>query len=363
MNRTSGAEMGVLIVSCILAAILGFAAQRASICNVKAVAEVMTSRTGYMFACIFKSVLWVLVLTVPFLMLMPTAGSRLTGWQLSIGTLLGGFVFGLGAAMNGACAFSTLARLADGQLAMLGTLAGFVLGILACLSLVGSGWLPAPSPSPSMVGPLIAFAIVINLLLIAWVCYEGIRLWRTRWPQSRIVDLLLAGQYRLSTAAMLIGLANGGLYLIHGAWGYTETLHQTTEAAVFGGDFPSPQRWLLFAAMPLGMVLSTWQRGSLRVDWRPQFGWIRNIVGGILMGLGAALIPGGNDALVLYAIPSLSPQAIPSYLAMTLGIASALMAMRFVLGIETRVECRGDICIAEAAPRPSAFPQSARLTS
>jgi len=354
--------MGVLIVSCILAAILGFAAQRASICNVKAVAEAITSRTGYMFACIFKSVLWVFVLTVPFLMLMPTAGARLTGWQLSIGTLLGGFVFGLGAAINGACAFSTLARLADGQLAMLGTLGGFVLGILGYFSLVGSGWLTPPSPSPSMVGPLIASAMVIDLLLIAWVCYEGIRLWRTR-PQSRIVDLLLARQYRLSTAAMLIGLANGGLYLIYGAWGYTGTLHQTAEAALFGRDQPSPQRWFLFAAMLLGMVLSTWQRGSLRVDWRPQFAWARNFVGGLLMGLGAALIPGGNDALVLYGIPSLSPHAIPSYLAMTLGIASAQMAMRFGLGIETHVECRGDICIADAAPRPSAFPQSARLTS
>ena len=142
MNRISGAEMGVLIVSCVLAAILGFAAQRASICNVKAVAEVMTSRTGYMFACIFKSMLWVFVLTVPFLMLMPTAGARLTGWQLSIGTLLGGFVFGLGAAMNGACAFSTLARLADGQLAMLGTLAGFVLGILPVSRLLAPAGCP-----------------------------------------------------------------------------------------------------------------------------------------------------------------------------------------------------------------------------
>jgi len=151
--------------------------------------------------------------------------------------------------------------------------------------------------------------MVIDLLLIAWVCYEGIRLWRTR-PQSRIVDLLLARQYRLSTAAMLIGLANGGLYLIYGAWGYTGTLHQTAEAALFGRDQPSPQRWFLFAAMLLGMVLSTWQRGSLRVDWRPQFAWARNFVGGLLMGLGAALIPGGNDALVLYGIPSLSPHAM-----------------------------------------------------
>src|SRR6516165_11417909 len=140
MNRISGAEMGVLIVSCVLAAILGFAAQRASICNVKAIAEVMTSRTGYMFACIFKSMLWVFVLTVPFLMLMPTAGARLTGWQLSIGTLFGGFVFGLGAAINGACAFSTLARLADGQLRMLGTLCGFIVGVVSYAALAGRGW-------------------------------------------------------------------------------------------------------------------------------------------------------------------------------------------------------------------------------
>jgi uncharacterized membrane protein YedE/YeeE len=121
-----------------------------------------------MFAGIFKSVLWVFVLTVPFLMLMPTAGARLTGWQLSIGTLFGGFVFGIGAAINGACAFSTLARLADGQLAMLGALGGFIGGILGYFSLVGSGWLIPPSPSPSMVGPLIALAMLIVLPLIAW---------------------------------------------------------------------------------------------------------------------------------------------------------------------------------------------------
>jgi hypothetical protein len=71
--------MGVLAVSCIFAAILGFAAQRASICNVKAVAEALRSRTGYMLAGIFKSVLWVFVLTVPVLILMPTVSERYTG--------------------------------------------------------------------------------------------------------------------------------------------------------------------------------------------------------------------------------------------------------------------------------------------
>src|SRR5260370_23642077 len=169
---------------------------------------------------------------------MAAVSERYTGWQISTGALLGGFVFGLGAAINGACAFSTLARLADGQLAMLGALGGFVLGILGYFSLVDSGWLTPPSPSPSMVGLLIALTTVIDLPLIVWPFYEGVRLWRRRPPQSDIMVLLLAPQYRLSTAAMLIGLANGGLYLIYGAWGYTGTLQQTAEAVCFAGISP-----------------------------------------------------------------------------------------------------------------------------
>jgi hypothetical protein len=48
---------------------------------------------------------------------------------------------------------------------------------------------------------------------------------------------------------------------------------------------------------------------------------------------------------------------------MTLGVASALMGMRFWLGVETRVECRGDLCIDDAASQHPALPQSVRLTS
>jgi uncharacterized membrane protein YedE/YeeE len=76
--------------------------------------------------------------------------------------------------------------------------------------------------------------------------------------------------------------------------------------------------------------------------------WIRNLLGGLFMGLGVALIPGGNDALVLYAIPSLSPHALPAYLAMAAGIAAALLLMRWVFGVHTRVQCRDDLFITES---------------
>ncbi|MDX1401334.1 MAG: hypothetical protein R3245_05385, partial [Kiloniellales bacterium] len=41
-----------------MALMLGFAAHRASICTVKAVVEVMSSRRGFMLASLFKTVLW-----------------------------------------------------------------------------------------------------------------------------------------------------------------------------------------------------------------------------------------------------------------------------------------------------------------
>ena len=79
---------------------------------------------------------------------------------------------------------------------------------------------------------------------------------------------------------------------------------------------PPTVRWVILASVLAGMLLSTVQRGTFRVDWRPRRSWLRNFSGGILMGLGVALTPGGNDALVLYGVPSLSPHALPAFLAM-----------------------------------------------
>jgi uncharacterized protein len=68
------------------------------------------------------------------------------------------------------------------------------------------------------------------------------------------------------------------------------------------------------------------------------------------MGLGVGLTPGGNDALVLYGIPSLSPHALPAFLAMVAGVALGLWSMRAWFGIEMRVACRYDRFVVDPAP-------------
>ncbi len=62
------------------------------------------------------------------------------------------------------------------------------------------------------------------------------------------------------------------------------------------------------------------------------------------MGLGAALVPGGNDVLLLNAIPGLSPHALPAYFAMLAGIGIALIVMKWRGSQWQVVNCSGDQC-------------------
>ena len=143
--------MFALVVSCILAGILGFAAHRASVCTVRAVAEMTHSRTGYMLASIGKSAMWVFAITIPVFLLVPQTASQISGWQLTYTAILGGLLFGIGSGINGACAYATMARMVDGEVGMMITVGGFVIGVFVFVVLVGSSLVQRPQPAPGLV--------------------------------------------------------------------------------------------------------------------------------------------------------------------------------------------------------------------
>ena len=169
----------------------------------------------------------------------------------------------------------------------------------------------------------------------------------------RLKHLVMAPQYRLSSAALLIGISGAAIFLLIGSPGYTITLQNLVQGLVGNGMMPSAARLILLLAVLAGMLASTLQRGSFRLDWRPQLSWLRNIFGGALMGLGTAMLPGGNDALILYGIPSFSPHALPAYIALILGAGAGLLAMKHLAGINARVVCDNDLYRAENQPRGS----------
>lgn len=337
-------DVMLLMFSLFLAMLLGFSAHRASICTVGAVVEVLSTHRAYMLLSFVKTILWVIAVTMLLYWWLPMTSVPSPGWELSTISVAGGFLFGIGAAVNKGCAFSTLTRLADGQVKMVLSLVGFCLGVLVYISLPMTSLVPPHVSVPTAYGLFEPWSFAIITSFGAWIVWEARRLWRTRQSGLAWRALILSDRYRLSTAAVLLGVSNGILYAIYGSWAYTSTLGKVVERFMGSVSGPSAHQVALFAFVLAGMALSTWQRGSFHLDWRPSFSWALNLMGGLLMGLGAAMVPGGNDVLVLQGIPGLSPHAVPVYAAMLAGIATVILMMRLVSGKAVSMDCSGDVC-------------------
>lgn len=301
--------------------------------------EVITTRQAYLFASFGKTVLWSLFVTLALLLLTPAVQTQ-TGWSLSTVSLLGGFACGLGMTINGSCAFATLSRLGDGDAAMLVTLGALIAGATGTTALSERFSIPSPTLAPAVFDPSQTWAVLLLLFCGAWGAWEIVRLLRTRSAGAS----LLSGTYRLSTAALFIGGTNGFLFSLYGNWSYTTTLVRSAQGLTDGSPSLDWVYGVLFGALLFGMIVSSWLRHSFRLRLRPRASWWRNLIGGALMGIGAAMIPGGNDALLLNGIPNLSPHAVPAYLAMVVGIAAALACLQLGGQRMDKVDCSKDIC-------------------
>jgi uncharacterized membrane protein YedE/YeeE len=146
----------ILLISLVLAHALGFAAHRSSMCTVLAVAEVLSTGRAHLLASFVKIMLWALVVTLPLIAFYPEALSAGPLWHLSGVPVAGGFVFGVGAMLNGGYAISTLWKLGNGQLRRVVTLTASCAGVWIYIALKqSSAFAPhAPATSPyAMSGP------------------------------------------------------------------------------------------------------------------------------------------------------------------------------------------------------------------
>lgn len=186
---------------------------------------------------------------------------------------------------------------------------------------------------------------IVGLVLAVWMIWELAR--QLRLPDTSWRQRMLAKQYRLSSAAIIIGLSNGILFTFIGAWTYTNTLRRTVSNA-FSTQANDAQSmmlvWWLFIALFAGAMISALIDRRCKLQWRPRRAWTGYLSGGLLMGIGVAVVPGGNDVLLLNAMPALSPHAVPAFLAMLAGIALALKIKKKLGGEIAVVECRGDVC-------------------
>lgn len=340
-------------LSLLCVALIGFATHRASLCNVRAVAEIMRCRSAFLLWSMVRAMLWMATLTGALVWLFDAPTATVLTQKSLPWAVVGGLLFGVGAAVNGGCSLSTLHRLVEGELGMLLTLGGFAagVGLWTLLSHAAPSAALVPAPSPWRQGALLAAWAG----LAVWAWFETSGLWRlvrsagaTSWRER-----LLSPSYHLTVAAILLGLGGGFLYAVEGAWSYTNYLRGAMGHLLGQSPAPTPWHGLLVAALLLGMWLSAAQRRAIALKPPRDAGQaLRHLLAGLLMGAGAALIPGGNDTLLLSSLPTLSLSAASAYGAMLLAIAATLRLQQ-ALGLPLpELRCSPAGCVESAAPSP-----------
>jgi toxin CptA len=300
------------VLAAVCAGLMGHAIQRGATCTVAAVDEVVTLRTFSRLASLLEAALWVgggllLARALNVLPRMPT-GYAASGW-----TILGGALLGLGAYVNRACVFGTVARLGNGEWAYFVTPLGFYAG---CLS-VGAVF---AMPTPHAAGhgsPVLAAAPWLLAPFLAFVAWRGVGAVRAlRAPAA-------AGRpgraWSPHAATTVIGLTFLAMLLLVGAWAYTDVL---TELAR-GMAASVAARVLLLLALFGGAIAGGWVDGRWQHTPPTPAQLVRCFGGGLLMGWGSLLIPGGNDGLILVGMPLAWPYAWLAFATMCATIAVA----------------------------------------
>lgn len=274
---------------------LGVALSRVSLCAVAGVQQAVVARN---FAGLQRLVLAASSAGVVLLLLagLAPASVLLPGAvPFHAGVIIGGLLLGVGAMLNGGCYLGSVLYLGSGNLNFLFTLAGIGVGarIAEALAVFPAG--AASGPRAAM-GPLwmagaIGFALLISVLI------------RRARPAA-------------AWLALCAGLLAGLVYARHPGWSYGTVLETLAHGRHALMDWTANlSALLLFAGALAGAALA----GRFHLQWPTLLRALRCAAGGLVMGFGAALVPGGNDTLLLWAIPGLTIYGALAYLVM-LGI-------------------------------------------
>jgi hypothetical protein len=300
-----------LAAAALCAATMGFAIQRGGTCTVAAVDELLRERRGTRLLALVEAALWVgggllVALRLGWLDMAPTAFS-LTGW-----TLLGAALLGFGAFINRACVFGAIARLGSGEWAFVATPIGFYLGCVSVGAVFGgSRAQPLHGRSPLLDAP--------GWLVLA---FTGFAAWRIAAPWLRptrtaVGRSLACGRWSPHMATTVIGVTFLAMLLLAGAWAYTDVLAEIARG--MAQDLPA--RIGLLLCLLAGAAVGGWTAGRWRAAWPRWPDVSRCAAGGVMMGWGSLLIPGGNDGLILLGMPLLWPYAWAAFLTMCLAIS------------------------------------------
>jgi uncharacterized protein len=318
-----------ILIIALLAFAVGFATQRGSICSILAARQIVETGKATRLVAFVTATLWALVVVVPLSWFNKDSFFLSPSYDISAAAVLGGALYGLGTFINGGCMFGTVGRIASGNLSFLTALPGiaFGAGLGAAVAFPKLAFVQADSPlrAPSLGGftALMVAAVFVGLAVL------GIA--RThRRAGVTVGQVLRASRWRTAFAMMIIGILGGLLFATGAPWSYPTLLRQVGNVTWAQKAMFAPTTIIGPLAIFAGAVTAAALGGRfvLRSVSSAQLG--RSLAGGATMGFATILIPGGNDSILLSALPSLAVHAAVAYCVMlAVQISLTLVATRW----------------------------------
>jgi hypothetical protein len=313
------------IVAVALGFLIGLAVGQASTCAVSAAREIVHHGrarllTGFLIA---GGVAGLLCLPAAWTIGMQAGLPPETAVGAAL--LTGALLLATGALINDACLLGTLARLSQGEVRFLAVPVGLAVGY----GLVATAGLPEIALTPNLFGhpTTLGFALVLAsalLLVVGWLAL------------GRDEDPGAPGRWRLRTSMLVLGGSGACLFVFTPGWTYADAVRQGV--LEIGSGMPAPQTvvaLLTGGATLAGAMTAGLLSGDFRLQ-RPAAGPVlRSVIGGALMAIGAAHVPGGNDHLLLWAVPGGSVSGLIAYLLMSGAILLVVFAERRFSGART----------------------------
>ena len=271
----------LLLISAALAFVVGFCIQRAGICAVRATEQWVYHRRTSRVRAFFSTAAWSGLVILPLAWLLPGSAMLAEAAPVTWTVLAGGALFGMGAALNGACALGTVAKLTCGRTDYLATLVGIFLGAIAAVRLGIRSDATIPSSSPSRVGlagqPWLAFGVVaLPICPTHETCLRS--------PRLRLTTVV---------SFAVLGVCGGMLHGTAGGWTYISLLAGLADR---GRRFRLASPPYDRARLYLGAVRRRHRRSGAAGAFRPgdakRVALRPKLAGGAMMGIAAMMIPG-----------------------------------------------------------------------
>ncbi|WP_311043665.1 YeeE/YedE thiosulfate transporter family protein [Rhizobium bangladeshense] len=281
-----------------LSFVLGFAMNHGSICTVIATTELIEQKRPARFVALVECALWAAI-GYTVLGASPTMQDV---WAPVIYLAAAACVFGVGIYVNGACIFGSVGHFGNGDIDFGFTFLG-VLAVLCFAFLIGGEVNQMPVSAAPPIGLQLLILALAALLVVRFSVFNSGKNFQ-----------------RLTLAMCAIGMTSAVISVLAPRFSITTTIGSILSIPVAG--------ILIFICMFGGSLVSARLRNRRFVLKRPtRLDIIRRMLGGLLMGLGALLIPGGNDTLLLVGFPMGAWQAVLAYLLIVATLA--LLIARF----------------------------------